>query len=202
MARSSKTSNHTHNQNRNPIQPGERPFRLRPQNAVTGVVAQPKSVKSPRTSETRAPRTSIGSKTVSPGFRARSRKGRSLASARDRMRLRERNVAERARVEKMLATVPIPDDRRETTRDESGCRQENRFFEPGQDAGYAMGLEFGCPVCGDSRTVTDEVIHGGTLSVSECLHCDHRWTARPKVRWVDLGARMSRGGRPRAVATA
>ena len=138
----------------------------------------------------------------SPGHRARSRKGYALASARDRTRLRERSVAERDRVEKMLATAPLPDDRRGNTRDPHGNREELRHLDFGRAVGRTAGLPCTCPVCGDSRIVTDEVIHGGTLSMSECLHCDHRWTARPKARWVDLGARMNRAGRSRSLATA
>jgi hypothetical protein len=135
--------------------------------------------------------------------RARSRNGYALASARDRMRLRERNVAERGRLEKLLATAPLVDDRRARIRNQNRNRAENRIVDLaghhlGRASGRAIGLSRRCPVCGDSRVVTDEVIHGGTLSMSECLHCDHRWTMRSKTRWTELGARMSRGGRPRA----
>lgn len=123
------------------------------------------------------------SSTKARGMRAEGRAGEGLASARDRERLRERIAAERARVEEMLANVPLSADRREATRMESGG-----------------GLC--CPVCGDLRIVTDEVNQAGTLLMSDCLHCDYRWTARPKTRWLALGARMNRVVRRRATATA
>ena len=124
------------------------------------------------------------------GLRARGRRGESLASPRDRQRLRERNSAERERVEGMLASSPVPVERRAHHRE--ACPVETkprlRALQPAR-----------CPVCGDRRVVTDEVNHGGTLRMSECLHCEHRWTQRPKGRWVELGTRMNRVGRPRAM---
>ncbi|MCH8883229.1 MAG: 50S ribosomal protein L4 [SAR324 cluster bacterium] len=50
-----------------------------------------------------------------------------------------------------------------------------------------------------AKIVSDEVMHGGTLRMWECLHCEHRWTSRPKGRWVELGARMTRATRPLAI---
>ena len=124
------------------------------------------------------------------GRRAVGRRGESLASPRDRQRLRERNRAERARVEGMLATEPIPVERRGQRRALSAAAQ------PFHDSST-------CPVCGDGRVVMDEVIHVGTLKMSECLHCEHRWTERPGQRWVALGNRMGRSAYPRGlVATA
>jgi hypothetical protein len=137
--------------------------------------------------------------------RAPGRKGHGLASTRDRERLRENHRAERARVEKMLATAPLSGDRR------NSCRVSlDRYEEPTRSAVVPLGGPIGlgsqhmacCPICGDDRIVTDEVIHAGTLSMSECLHCDHRWTRRLGARWIDLGARMNRGRGVRAAATA
>ena len=124
--------------------------------------------------------------------RARGRRGESLASPRDRQRLRERTSAERERVEGMLASVPVPVERR--THQRESCLVDT---EPHLRAVQPVG----CPVCGDRKVVTDEVMHIGTLRISECLHCEHRWTQRPKGRWIDLGSRMNRAERPRAVQT-
>jgi len=154
----------------------------------------------------------VGRRNSARGFRARGRKGHGLASARDRSRLREADLAERARVEKMLSTVAIPDDRRSDDRD-SNAEHETRgldfesrahhFPNPDPNPNQSTSLwPRHCPVCGDARIVTDEVLHGGTLSMSECLHCDHRWTERPKARWVELGTRMNGRGRRRTAATA
>ena len=135
---------------------------------------------------------------ASGGQRARGRRGESLASSRDRQRLRERNMAERERVEGMIASVPVPVERRSHRR-ESLVREYDRHT-PSTELRTAEPV--GCPVCGDSRIVTDEVMHGGTLRMSECLHCDHRWTRRPKGHWIELGARMSRSARRGATRTA
>jgi hypothetical protein len=127
------------------------------------------------------------------GIRGRGRRGESLASGRDRQRLRERNAAERERVEGMMASGAVPLERRAHSREPAIHSQEP----------FPIGLRAvpptGCPVCGDGRTVTDEVMHGGTLRVSECLHCEHRWTQRPRARWAEIGASMNRAGRLRAL---
>jgi hypothetical protein len=128
------------------------------------------------------------------GLRARGRRGESLASARDRQRLRERNRSERERVEGMIASQPIPVERRAHGREALASEYKPLAASFGLRAAQA-----GCPICGDGRIVTDEVMHGGTLRVSECLHCEHRWTQRPKERWVELGRRMNRSARPRAI---
>ena len=144
--------------------------------------------------------------TQSGGHRARGRRGEALASARDRQRLRERNTAERERVEGVIASAEVPVERRTHGRESRVLEYTPDSIQLGRGLGdrrgYGHGLRAmqptGCPVCGDGRIVTDEVMHGGTLRVSECLHCEHRWTRRPKGRWVELGTTMSRGGRPRA----
>ena len=143
------------------------------------------------------------------GVRAPGRKGYGLASARDRDRLRERNRSERARVEKMFSTSPGPDDRRNQNRD---LQVQNHDWTPsalGGPIGLPSRRPAYCPVCGDHRTATDEVVHAGThsgtrsgtLSMSECLHCDHRWTGRAGATRVDLGSPMNRGGRFQSAAT-
>jgi hypothetical protein len=116
--------------------------------------------------------------------RARGRRGEALASPRDRQRLRERIAAERARVEGMLATVPPPNER--DVLDGSAQRVDSFAMIVAAETPTA------CPVCGHGKVVSDEVMHGGTLRMSECLHCEHRWTNRPPGRWMDLGARMNR----------
>ena len=66
-----------------------------------------------------------------------------------------------------------------------------------------------CPVCASGKVVSDEVVHvggtsgarggarggakGATLRLSECLHCDHRWTDRTRGRWSEIGLRMVGG---------
>jgi hypothetical protein len=126
------------------------------------------------------------------GKRPRGRRGESLASPRDRQRLRERNLAERERVEGMLADVPVVVERRTHRREPISLYAQPRLWAVQPD---------GCPVCSDERVVTDEVMHGGRLRMSECLHCEHRWTQRPKGHWVELGATMNRARRPRALST-
>ncbi len=120
----------------------------------------------------------------------RGRWGESLASSRDRKRLFERNTAERERVEGVVAGVAVPVERRAHRRESAGPEAAQTRLQLND---RLHELEFaGCRVCGDDRVVADEVMHGGTLRVLECLHCEHRWTQRPKARWVDLGARMNR----------
>ena len=140
-------------------------------------------------------KTNFARSTPPAGLRARGRRGEGLTSARDRQRLRERKTAERDRVEGMTASAALPVDRRARSR-EAGVPQCTPHPLP---SGLRAVQPVGCPVCGDGRIVTDEVMHGGTLRVLECLHCEHRWTQRPKGRWVELGARMNRAGRPRAL---
>ncbi|MAG33311.1 MAG: hypothetical protein CL908_20740 [Deltaproteobacteria bacterium] len=121
--------------------------------------------------------------------------GRGLASARDRQSVRERKVAERERVERMLASVPAIDERRARDRATapSGVAQtaaSRRFLRAVQPPS--------CPICRGTELVSDEVMQGGTLRLAECLHCAHRWTERPRRRWAELGATMNRHGRGRA----
>ena len=144
--------------------------------------AQSKSVpQSPMTSRRREP--TLGTL----GVRApRSHAGSGLASARDRQRVRERNAAERSRVERMLATAPLPatgDGAPRPLSSTTARRPASLRPLPGR----------GCPVCSSSRTASDEVFQQGTLRLWECLHCEHRWTERPGRRWAELGASMARG---------
>jgi hypothetical protein len=93
----------------------------------------------------------------------------------------------------MLAAAPVPIDRlldRPHDRphdlpygDREGLQPLLRAVEPAT-----------CPVCRQAKVVTDEVMHTGILRVSECLHCEHRWTERPRRRWSDIGASMGRRG--------
>lgn len=91
-----------------------------------------------------------------------------LSSARDRARLREREAAERARVERVLARGPRDAERRRTDRDS----------EPAS----------ACGVCGGSEVVEDEVGEGLRLGqglrLAWCRRCDHRWTERLSLRFV------------------
>jgi hypothetical protein len=122
--------------------------------------------------------------------RARGRRGESLASARDRERLRERNAAERARVEKMFARAPIDLGRR--------ARRRPRRSESASPVRLRSLASTDCPVCGDGRVASDEVRHQGPLQLLECLHCEHRWTERPRARRAESGPSVVRPERPRA----
>lgn len=139
---------------------------------------------------------SFARSTPPAGLRARGRRGEVLSSVRDRQRLRERNTAERERVEVMLASPAILAERRARRRESAAPE-----FAPRSPRFELRALQpSGCPVCGDARIVTDEVMHGGTLRVSECLNCEHRWTQRPKQgRWAELGATMRRASHPRTL---
>lgn len=107
---------------------------------------------------------------------------RGLASARDRARLREREAAERERVERVLARGPREVARREAPQEE---RLEPRLA---------------CRLCGGSDVSCDEVFEQGGVRLACCRRCDHRWTerlARPSVVRVAPGRRR-RGGAVRA----
>jgi hypothetical protein len=142
--------------------------------------------------------------------------GASLGSARDRERLRDRNAAERSRVEQMLSQTPGPF---ESLDSEPPRSTPNLYLRPaGHQASNATRGETrapaqetpglwgrSCPVCTSAKVVSDEVMHGGTIRLSECLHCDHRWTENPRGRWAEVGAaihradratRVTRGGGP------
>ena len=89
------------------------------------------------------------------------RQGGGLSSARDRARLREREAAERERVERVLARGPREVERRRADRGE-------------REAASACA----CRVCGGSEVVEDEVGEGGGLRLAWCRRCDYRWTER------------------------
>jgi len=98
-----------------------------------------------------------------------------LSSARDRARLAERERAERARVERVLARGPRAVERR------SGGRGAAR-----------------CGLCAGDRILEDEIAGDRTRTFVRCLRCDHRWIqplglgqVRPGERWAG-----SRGNGP------
>lgn len=119
--------------------------------------------------------------------------GGGLASARDRRRVLERNAAERDRVERALAAAPpfdldggvaAPPPRRRRPAPARPVSPSARTAPAG--AGH-------CPVCASTKLASDEVFATGhVMRLVECLNCDHRFTARPRARWRDLGARMTR----------
>ena len=122
------------------------------------------------------------------------RQGGGLSSARDRARLREREAAERERVERVLARGPREVERRRADRGE-------------REAASACA----CRVCGGSEVVEDEVAEGrgegGGLRLAWCRRCDYRWTERlsnPFVpRFRRPAARQSEvGGGERSVRRA
>jgi len=89
-----------------------------------------------------------------------------LASARDRARLRQREEAERARVERVLARGPREVERRGSERD------------------VAPGVA--CRVCGEAQICVDDVGEGPGqgLRLARCRRCDFRWTERVTIRFV------------------
>lgn len=114
-----------------------------------------------------------------------------LSSARDRQVARDRNAAERARVEEMFASAPLPSDRRRarwaapTAAVEAVPSQARLRGLPAKPAS--------CPVCESTSVTRDEVAKpGGSLRLAECLHCDHRWTEKPARRFAALGSAMER----------
>lgn len=152
----------------------------------------PASSQPTQTSAGRLPTPPASARRPQTSARFAPRTGR-LASARDRQRLQERRAEERARVERMLASAPVPVERRSSRRARSA---DAPATAPQRRSRGLQALPApGCPVCGSGKTVTDEVFQSGTLLLSECLHCEHRWTARPRGRWAELGATMSRGSR-------
>jgi len=139
--------------------------------------------------------------------------GRSLGSDRDRQRLQDRNAAERSRVERMLAEGPLPTLPTQPTQPMQTPARWADAHPAGSPASAGSASRpsrprlralpraqgWGCPVCASRKVVSDEVTErgsmGGTLRLSECLHCDHRWTEPTRGRWSELGRRMSGGGR-------
>jgi len=122
----------------------------------------------------------------------RRRLGARLASARDRRRLRERHAEERERVEEMLASAPDPIE--PPTGWVKSSDASGRQMLPTRQ----VPVPLGCPVCGATQIVSDEVVQLGTLRLSECSRCDHRWTHRSGDRWAEVGATMNRPGHPNA----
>ncbi len=119
--------------------------------------------------------------------------GGALVSARDRRRVRERNAAERERVERALAEAPLEVTPRPKVAAPAPTFDRVRQSAPAPAIGPLAG-QVGCPVCGGAKLASDEVfVAGGTLRLVECLHCDHRFTSRPRSRWSELGARMATG---------
>ncbi len=119
--------------------------------------------------------------------------GARLASTRDRQRLRERHAQERERVEKMLTSALDPIE--PPTGWAKSSDAPGRRTPPTRHALAPVG----CPVCGATQIVSDEVMQLGTLRLSECSRCDHRWTHRSHDRWAEVGATMNRPGRPNAL---
>jgi hypothetical protein len=153
----------------------------------------------PKSGQARRPRKRSRSRWGAAGY------GDGLASPRDRARVRERNAAERTRVEQMLANVPSPVDLR-TTRRGLDPVSANLRWTPGDEdstaaprAGLRAVPSQGCPVCASSTVVTDQVMNGGAMRLSECLHCEYRWTERPGRNWSQLGETMTRRARPQIV---
>ena len=157
--------------------------------------------------ETRVPARARASRSRRASGRARRDGGPAgfggrLSSARDRQKVRERNAAERTRVEEMLASAPI-DAKPRMPFSPSAPSSVEQSRSP-SSAFHLRALSSspeGCPVCESGKVVRDEVFEAGTtLRLSECLNCEHRWTARPRARWSELGQRMTSRGGARVVA--
>ena len=155
-------------------------------------------------------RTASGTRPATRTGSDRRRPGRSVAgpaSARDRRRLRERNAAERTRVENVLAEGPpgllvegLSRFSSELTSEyvsETGASWAAPWEEgasPQLVDAALMATEW-CPICGSEQIAADEVQQLGRLRLSECLRCDHRWTRRSGARFAEVGATMTRGRR-------
>jgi len=129
-----------------------------------------------------------------------ARLGRGLASLRDRRRLRERDAAERARVERALATAPLPSEpnpgpirarlpKRSTSRVVQLARTR-----PARRGSVPTPL-LRCSICAGSDVLLDEVVHDGQLlRLGQCGRCSHRWTDRPRgVSGAGTGTRAGTG---------
>jgi hypothetical protein len=95
-----------------------------------------------------------------------------LSSARDRARLREREAAERARVEQVLARGPIGRE----LEDEGAVRSRRQAVAPCAPACI-------CQVCGGSDIAVDVVRDRGTWRLARCARCDFIWTERARSSW-------------------
>lgn len=131
------------------------------------------------------PRRSVRARGGAAGF------GR-LASARDRQTARDRNAAERVRVEEMFASAPLPSDRRRARWTSTASVPASEGSPPPRLRALPA-MPPSCPVCASTTVTTDEVARtGGSLRLSECLHCDHRWTETPTRRFTAIGGAMGR----------
>lgn len=122
-------------------------------------------------------------------------RSRGLGSARDRERLRERVLAERARVEQVLARGPREVPRRRASREaprplEGPVGSANASMQNAVRFPAGAGAKRGCGLCGGSDIFEDKVedeVGGGredVLLLGRCRRCDHRWTHRMAARFV------------------
>jgi hypothetical protein len=108
------------------------------------------------------------------GLDGRAVRAGGLSSARDRARLREREAAERARVESVLARGPREAEPRRGARAQAHAHASRA-----------------CAVCGGDQILEDEVFEGGGFRLGWCRRCDHRWTERLSPRFVPRVRRPS-----------
>ncbi len=108
-----------------------------------------------------------------------------LSSARDRARLREREQAERARVEKVLARGPRDLERRRRDREDAVAVAAARpdAIAAARPAARGSRAAVCCRVCGGHEVVQDEVSDRGVFCLAQCLRCEHRWTERGAERF-------------------
>jgi len=125
--------------------------------------------------------TKVGTKVeteVGTGFGAKRAAGvgpRTLASARDRARLRERESAERARVEQVLARGPLGPQVRDE--EPSRARPASRARVAPRAAAPCV-----CRLCGGGDVALDFVFDRGTWQLARCGRCDFIWTERAAAR--------------------
>lgn len=117
-----------------------------------------------------------------------------LASPRDREYLRKQKALERERVELALAAAPHTLDLVEVGEISldvafSGAAFSSSAFSSGATLNDASPDSIpidlspaSCPVCAGTQIRCDEVVRGERIRLSECLRCDHLWTASRR-RW-------------------
>ena len=180
--------------------PREKPS-MNPRKSRTSNSSNPASAPSRSTARaTTGPATRAGAPTGRSQRSVRVRGGAAgfgrLASARDRQTVRDRNAAERVRVEEMFASAPLPSDRRRarwTSPASSPASVPASEGSPVPRLRALPAMSSSCPVCASATVTTDEVTRtGGSLRLSECLHCDHRWTETPTRRFTAIGGAMGR----------
>ncbi|MFO0691032.1 MAG: hypothetical protein U0900_20205 [Myxococcota bacterium] len=109
-----------------------------------------------------------------------------LSSARDRARLREREQAERARVEQVLARGPMGPER-EHSAPPRACARARRARVAAPAVAACV-----CRVCGGDDIALDFVRDRGTWRLARCGRCDFMWTDRCAETGVERRGELQR----------